>query len=108
MLLQLWHLWVSSYAPYFLPLDDSTTVDDGPTPLPTSPVLILDGQSAMNALCWTKRCVIVSMATSVCEMFPPIGGCYMGGTSIHRGGQGPSTGLHLACSRSWADLRPAT
>ena len=31
----------------------------------------------------------------------------MGGTSIYIGGQGPSTGLCLARSRSWADPRPA-
>ena len=73
-------MWGSDAALSGLPPDDSRVVDDGPAPPPTSPILVLNGHSAMNALCWTKHHVIVAMATCVCEMFPPIGGCYMGGT----------------------------
>ena len=87
MLLQLWHLWGFDAALSGLPIDDFAAVDEGPT----SPVPVLDGYSAMNALCWTKRRVIVAMATCVWEMFPPIGGCCMGGTDIRHGGRGPST-----------------
>ena len=61
MLPQLWHLWGSDVALFGLPVDVSAAIDEGPTPLPTSPVLVLDGHSAMHALCWTKRCVIVVM-----------------------------------------------
>ena len=56
-------------------VDVSIAVDEGPTPPPTSPVLVLDGHSAMKVLCWTKHHIIVAMATYVCDMFPPIGGC---------------------------------
>jgi hypothetical protein len=85
MLPQLWHLWGSDATLSGLPVDVSTVVDEGPAPSPTSPVLVLDGHSAMNALCWTERCVIVAMATYVYELFPPIRGCCTGGTSIHHG-----------------------
>ena len=107
MLRQLWHMWGSDVALSGLPVVVSEAVDEGLAPPPTSPVPVLDGHSAMNTLCWTNRCVIVVMATCVCEMFPPIGGCCTGGTGIHHRGRGPSTGLRLARSRSWADPRPA-
>ena len=107
MLSQLWHLWGLDAALSGLPVDDFAAVDDGPASLPTSPVPVLDGHSAMNALCWTKHHVIVVMATYVWEMFPPIGGCCTGGSGIYCRGQGPSTGLRLEHSRSWEDPRPA-
>lgn len=72
---QLWHLWGSDVTFSGLHDDVSRAVDEEPTPLPTSPVLVLNGCSAMNALCWTKWSVIVTMAIYVCDMFPPIGGC---------------------------------
>jgi hypothetical protein len=106
MLPQLWHLWGSDASLSGLPADVSVVVDEGPTPPPTSLVLVLDGHSVMNALCWTKRRVIVAMSIYVYDMFPPIGGCCMGGTGIHHRGRGPSTGLCLARSRSWADPSP--
>ena len=84
MLPQLWHLWGSDVVLSGLPPDDSGTIDDGLAPLPTSLVLVLGGHSSMNALSWTKRHVIVAMATCVWEMFPPIGGCFIGGTGIRR------------------------
>ena len=51
MLPQLWHLWGSNVALSGLPTDVSIAVDEGPTSPPTSPVLVLDGHSAMKALC---------------------------------------------------------
>ena len=75
MLLQLWHLWGSDAALSSIPVDVSVVVDEGPTLPLASPVLVLDGHSAMKALCWTKVHVIVAMATYVCDMFPPIGRC---------------------------------
>ena len=51
MLPQLYHLWGSDVALSGLPVDVSPVVDEEPTPPPTSPVLVLDGHSAMNALC---------------------------------------------------------
>ena len=98
MLPQLWHLWGSSASLGGLPPDDSTAVDDDPTPPPTSPILVLDGHSLMNALCWTKCHVMVAITTYVWKMFPPIGGCVTGGTCIHGEGRGPSMGLCLVCS----------
>ena len=86
MLPQLWHLWGSIVALFGLLVDVSVVVDEGPAALPTSRVPVLDGHSATNALCWTKRRVIVAMATCVCEMLPPIGGCCTGGTGIRHGG----------------------
>ena len=64
----------TTYHMFNIALDVSVAVDEGPILLPTSLVLVVDGHSAMKVLRWTKRRVIVAMATYVCDMFPPMEG----------------------------------